>query len=79
MKKLLLIVLPLTLMLAVQAQSEDEKSIQKVVADFEKSFNAKDAKETARYWSEDGEFVTHQGKLLHGHQEVENYFQNTFV
>jgi len=79
MKKLLLIALPLTLMLAVQAQSEDEKSIQKVVTEFETAFNAKDAKATARFWADDGEFVTYQGKLLLGHQEVENYFQNTFV
>jgi uncharacterized protein (TIGR02246 family) len=79
MKKLLLIALPLTLMLAVQAQSKDEKSIQKIVIDFERAFNAKEAKETARFWAEDGEFVTYQGKLLHGPQEVENYFQNTFV
>jgi uncharacterized protein (TIGR02246 family) len=79
MRKLLLIALSLTLMLAVHAQSGDEKSIQKVVADFAKAFNAKDAKETARFWAEDGEFVTYQGELLTGRQEVENYFQNTFI
>lgn len=79
MKKLLLLALSLTLMLAVQAQSEDEKSIQKVVIDFETAFNAKDAKETARFWAEDSEFVTYQGKLLKGRQEVESYFQNTFI
>ncbi len=79
MKKLLLIALPLTLMLKVQAQSEDKKLIQKAVIDFENAFDAKDPKETARFWAEDGEFVTYQGKLLQGHQEVENYFQNTFA
>ena len=79
MRKLVLITLPLILMLAVHAQRKDEQAIQKVVIDFEKAFNAKDAKKTAQFWTEDGEFVTYQGKLLHGHQEVEDYFQNTFI
>ncbi len=78
MKKILLIPLLLMLMLIAQAQSKDEKAIQKVVADFETSFNQKNAKATARFWAEDGDFVTYQGKLLHGHQELENYFQTTF-
>jgi uncharacterized protein (TIGR02246 family) len=66
-------------MLIAQAQSKDEKAIQKVVADFETAFNQKDAKAAAQFWAEDGDFVTYQGKLLHGRQEVEAYFQNTFV
>jgi hypothetical protein len=41
MKKLLLIPFLLMLMLIAQAQSKDEKAIQKVVADFEKAFNKK--------------------------------------
>lgn len=79
MKRILLVPLLLMLMLFVQAQSKDEKAIQKVVDDFETAFNQKDAKATARFWAEDGDFVTYQGKLLHGHGELESYFQATFV
>ncbi len=79
MKKLLLISSLLTLMLIAQAQSQEEKAIQEVVTNFESAFNQKDAKAIARFWAKDGDFVTYQGELLHGHQELENYFQTTFV
>ena len=78
MKKILLIPMLLMLMLIAQAQSKEEKAIHKVVADFETAFNQKNAKTTAQFWAKDGDFVTYQGKLLHGHQELENYFQSTF-
>ncbi len=78
MKKILLIPMLVMLMLIAQAQNKEEKAIQKVVADFEMAFNQKNGKTTARFWAEDGDFVTYQGKLLHGHQELEDYFQTTF-
>lgn len=79
MKKILLIQVLLMLMLIGKAQSKDEKAIQRVVSDFETAFNQKNAKATAGFWAVDGDFVTYQGILLHGHLEIEKYFQSTFV
>ena len=46
--------------------AEDEKAIQKMQADYIKTFNAGDAKALAEFWAVDGEFVDADGKLFKG-------------
>jgi len=79
MKMTILILLTFGLLINVQAQNQDDIAIKKLVTTFEKIFNQKDAKGTASFWSEDGDFVTYLGDLLHGRQEIEKYFQTTFT
>jgi uncharacterized protein (TIGR02246 family) len=79
MKKSILILLTFGLLINVQAQNQDDIAIKKLVTNFETIFNQKDAKGTADFWSEDGDFVTYLGDLLHGRQEIEKYFQTTFT
>jgi uncharacterized protein (TIGR02246 family) len=79
MKMTILILLTFGLLINVQAQNQDDIAIKKLVTNFEKIFNQKDAKGTASFWSEDGDFVTYLGDLLHGRQEIEKYFQTTFT
>jgi uncharacterized protein (TIGR02246 family) len=79
MKKFLLTGLTFALILNSQAQNQDEIAIKKVVTNFEAVFNQKNAKETAKFWAEDGDYVNYQGGLLHGHPELEEYFQSIFT
>ena len=79
MKKVILALLTFGLMGNVHAQNPDEIAIKKVVSNFETTFNQKDAKGTANFWSDDGDYITHLGDLLHGRQELEKYFQNIFI
>jgi uncharacterized protein (TIGR02246 family) len=78
MKRSFLILLTFGLLTNIQAQNQDDIAIKKLVTNFETIFNQKDAKGTANFWSEDGEFVTYLGDLLHGRQEIEKYFPNDF-
>ena len=50
-----------------------------MTSNFGRVFNQKDPKETAKFWAEDGDYVTHLGALLHGRQELEKYFQTVFT
>lgn len=81
MKKNLLVTLTVIFGLALNAhaQSEDAVAIKKIVTEFETVFNQKDAKETARFWAEDGNYINYLGVLLQGHDEIEKYFQTTFT
>ncbi|MGN6539997.1 MAG: SgcJ/EcaC family oxidoreductase [Ginsengibacter sp.] len=81
MKKIVLATFALTfgVVLNSRAQNHDEIAIKKVVTKFETIFNQKDAKETARFWAEDGDYITYLGELLHGRDEIEKYFQATFT
>jgi len=81
MKKNLLVTLTVIFGLALNAhaQSEDAVAIKKIVTEFETVFNQKDAKETARFWAEDGDYINYLGVLLHGRDEIEKYFQTTFA
>lgn len=66
MKKTILILLIFGLLINVQAQNQDDIAIRKRVTNFDTVFNQKDAKGTANFWSEDGDYITHLGELLHG-------------
>ncbi len=79
MKKTLFILLTFGLILNSQAQNQDEIAIKKVVTNFETIFNKKDAKATAMFWAEDGDFINYLGTLLHGRQEIEKYHQAIFI
>ena len=87
MKNLLLRLVPICLILiefscfkpSNLAQSQSEIAIKKVVNNFETVFNKKDAKATVDLWSEDADYITHTGVLVHGRQELEKYFQNIFT
>ena len=79
MKRMLIIILTFALISNSHAQSQDEIAIKKVVTDFEKIFNKKDAKTTANFWAEDGDYINYLGTPLHGRQEIEKYFQTIFT
>jgi uncharacterized protein (TIGR02246 family) len=79
MKKTIFILLTFGLILNSQAQNQDETAIKKVVTNFETTFNQKDAKTTAMFWTEDGDYINYLGTLLHGRQEIEKYFQTVFI
>ena len=79
MKKTVVVLLTFGLILNSQAQNQDEIAIKKVVINFETTFNQKDAKATAMFWTEDGDYINYLGSLLHGRQEIEKYFQTIFI
>ena len=79
MKKIIFILLTFGLILNSQAQNQDEPAIKKEVTNFETIFNEKDAKATAMFWTEDGDYINYLGTLLHGRQEIEKYFQTIFT
>jgi uncharacterized protein (TIGR02246 family) len=63
----------------IQAQNQDDIAIKKIVKEYEALFSQRDSKAIATIWSEDGDFITHLGDLLHGRQEIEKYHQNIFT
>lgn len=79
MTRTLFILLTFGLILNSQAQNQDEIAIKKIVTNFGTVFNQKDAKATAKFWAEDGDYITFLGILLHGRQELEKYFQTIFI
>ena len=79
MKKIIFMLLTCGLILNSQAQNQDETAIKKVITNFETIFNQKDAKATAMFWTEDGDYINYLGTLLHGRQEIEKYFQTIFI
>jgi uncharacterized protein (TIGR02246 family) len=79
MKKTIFILLTFGLILNSQAQNLDETAIKKVATNFETIFNQKDAKATAMFWTEDGDYINFLGTLLHGRPEIEKYFQTIFI
>ena len=79
MKKTILILLTFGLLINTQAQNQNDIAIRNRVTNFDNVFNQKDAKGTANFWSEDGDYITHLGELLHGRQQIEKYFQNIFL
>ncbi|MGN6533679.1 MAG: SgcJ/EcaC family oxidoreductase [Ginsengibacter sp.] len=81
MKKIVLAIFALSFgpVLNLRAQSGDEIAIKNVATKFETVFNQKDAKETAKFWAEDGDFINYLGELLHGRDEIEKYFRAAFT
>jgi len=77
--KMILLTAFIGLALNGHTQNQDEIAIKKFVTDFEAVFNQKDARETAKFWADDGDFVNYLGVLLHGHTELEKYFQTIFT
>lgn len=78
MKKTIFILLTFGLILNCRAQNQDETAIKKVVTNFETIFNQKDAKATAMFWTEDGDYINYLGAVLHDRHEIEKYFQTIF-
>jgi uncharacterized protein (TIGR02246 family) len=57
----------------------DEEAIRAGAKDYEKAFNAGDAKAVAAFWARDGEFVDASGRKFTGREAIEKEFAAIFA
>lgn len=64
---------------AAAKPADDEAAIRAAADEYEKSFNAGDAKAVAAAWTEDGELIDELGRKFHGRDEIEKEFAAIFA
>src|SRR5262249_15918540 len=52
----------------------DEEAIRKVSGEFSRTLGAGDAKAVAGFWTEEGEYINHEGTNLHGKPALEEAY-----
>ncbi len=64
---------------AVDARAKDRSAIHETLASFAKTFESRDAKKVAAYWTAEGEHQTTHGATVRGREALEKAFSEYFA
>lgn len=63
---------------AADPRADDEAAIRKMIAAYVESYNKGDAKLVANFWSDDGEWITPDGRHTKGRESIEREMEAAF-